>query len=83
MNDSTLLKMWSGSGKAHLLTGVSFLVVLAIAVISAMGGAQAAGTEQHRTLQSDDGDRILLAANDAYAADKAQKDSEAAKPAKK
>ena len=83
MNESILLKMWSRSGKAHLLTGVSFSVALAIAVIFAMGSAQAAGTEQHRTLQSDDGDRILLAANDAYAADTAQKDSEVAKPAKK
>jgi len=58
---------------------------MAIAVVLALGSAQAAGAAQGRTLPSDDGGRILLAANDAHAAGTAQKDADKtdAKDAKK
>ena len=82
MDVSILMKKGSVFAKARWLTGAGFLAVMAIAVVLALSSAQAAGIEQDRTLRSDDGGRILLAANDAHAADAAKKDAEAAKPAK-
>ena len=69
--------------KARWLTGAGFLAVIAIALVLAVSsGVQAAGTGQQRTLHSDDGGRILLAANDAHAAETAKKASAASAPAK-
>jgi putative transport protein len=42
----------------------------------AIGSAQAAGIDQHQARHSDNGDRILLAANDAHAAETAKADAE-------
>ena len=84
--DKSIFKKHRGLlGKARWLTGAGLLALVAIAVVLALGSAQAAGAVQGRTLQSDDGGRILLAANDAHAAGTAQKDADKtdAKDAKK
>lgn len=84
--DKSIFKKHRGLlGKARWLTGAGLLALVAIAVVLALGSAQAAGAAQGRTLQSDDGGRILLAANDAHAAGTAQKDADKtdAKDAKK
>ena len=81
--DKSIFKKHRGLlGKARWLTGAGLLALVAIAVVLAVGSAQAAGAAQGRTLQSDDGGRILLAANDAHAADAAKKASAASAPAK-
>jgi len=63
------------------LSWIGTVAILAVLIVTAVGSLQAAGLEQHQTLQSDDGGKILLAANDAHAADTAKKDSDAPKPA--
>jgi hypothetical protein len=77
MDKSIFTRHRSVLGKARWLTGAGFLAVLAIAVVLSIGSAQAAEVEQQQTLHSDDGGRILLAANDAHAADAAKKASAA------
>jgi putative transport protein len=62
-------------GKARWLNGAGFWAVITIAVVLAVSSAQVAGAAQERALPSDDGGRILLAANDAHAAEEAQKDA--------
>jgi putative transport protein len=75
MEKSILTKYRGVLGKARWLAGAGFWAVIAIAVVLAVSSAQAAGVEQQLSLHSDDGGRILLAANDAHAADAAQKDA--------
>ncbi len=62
-------------GKARWLTGTGFLGLIAMVVLFAISNAQAAGIDQHQTRQLHDGGQILLAANDAHAANEAKKDA--------
>jgi len=78
MNKSIFTGHRSVLAKARWLTGAGFLAVIAIAVVLALGSAQAAGAAQGRTLKPDDGGRILLAARDAHAADAAKEDAKKA-----
>lgn len=65
--------------KARWPTDAGFLALIAIVVVLALGsGALAAGTGPQQTLHSDDGGKILLAANTAHAADAAKKDAKKA-----
>jgi len=83
MDETIPNKRMNVFGKKRWLTGAGFLAVIAIAIVLAVSsGALAKGTEQQQTLHSDDGGKIMLAANDAHAADTAKKDAETAKPAK-
>jgi putative transport protein len=62
-------------GKARRLTGTGFLGLIAMVVLFAISNAQGAGIDQHQTRQLHDGGQILLAANDAHAANDAKKDA--------
>jgi putative transport protein len=75
MNTSIFTKHRSVPGKTRWLTGTRLLGLVAIAVLFAISNAQAAGIDQHQTRYSEDGGRILLAANDAHAASEAKKDA--------
>ena len=75
MDTSILTKHRSVLGKTRWLTGTRLLGLIAIAVLFAISNAQAAGIDQHQARHSDNGDRILLAANDAHAAETAKKDA--------
>jgi putative transport protein len=75
MNTSIFTKHRSVPGKTRWLTGTRLLGLIAIAVLFAISSAQAAGIDQHQTRYSEDGGRILLAANDAHAASEAKKDA--------
>ena len=61
------------------MVGIGVVAILAVLVFVAIGSAQAAGTEQHPTIQSGDGGSsgILLAAKDTKTADAAKKDAKA------
>jgi hypothetical protein len=52
--------------------GIGAVAILAVLVFAAIGSVQAAGTEPHQTISPGDrgNARILLAANDAHAAEK-------------
>jgi len=63
-------------GKARWLAGTGFLAVIAIAVVFALSTAQTAGAAQDQKRHLDDGGKILLAANDAHAAETAKTDAE-------
>ena len=69
------------------MVGIGTVAILAVLVALSFGSAQAAGIEQQSKIHSGDGNNsgILLAANDAHAADTAKKDakSEPAKEAEK
>jgi putative transport protein len=75
MNTSIFTQHRSVPGKTRWLTGTRLLGLIAIAVLFAISNAQAAGIDQHQTRHSDDGGKILLAANDAHAASEAKKDA--------
>lgn len=77
MDETIPNKRMNVLGKPRWLTGAGFLAVIAIVVVLAVSSAQAAGATQHQTLTSDDGGKILLAANDAHAADANKKDDKA------
>jgi putative transport protein len=62
-------------GKARWLTGTGFLGLIAMVVLFAISNAQAAGIDQHQTRLLHDGGQILLAANDAHAANEAKKEA--------
>ena len=70
----------------HAVSRVAVAAVFAVLIFVAIGSAQAAGTERHPAIHSDNGvnSGILLAANDANAASAEQKDAkkEAAKAPK-
>jgi putative transport protein len=76
MNTSIFTKHRSVLGKTRWLIGTRLLGLIAIVVLFAISNAQAAGIDQHQTRYSEDGDRILLAANEAHAANEAKKDAE-------
>ena len=76
MDTSILTKHRSVLGKTRWLTGTRLLGLVAIAVLFAISNAQAAGIDQHQARHSDDGGRIMLAANDAHAAETAKADAE-------
>ena len=76
MDKSIFTKHRSVLGKTRWLTGARLLGLIAIAVLIAISNAQAAGDQSRH---SDNGDRILLAANDAHAAETAKKDAPEAK----
>ena len=76
MDKSIFTKHRSVLGKTRWLTGARLLGLIAIAVLIAISNAQAAGDQARH---SDNGDRILLAANDAHAAETAKKDAPEAK----
>ena len=69
----------SALATARSMIGIGTVAILAVLVFVAIGSAQAAGTEQHPTIHSGNGSNsgILLAANDAHAADAAKKDDKA------
>ena len=69
MDKSIFTKHRSVLGKTRWLTGARLLGLIAIAVLIAISNAQAAGDQSRH---SDNGDRILLAANDALAAESAK-----------
>ena len=75
MNTSIFTQHSGVPGKARWLTGTRLLGLIAIVVLFAISNAQAAGVDQSQTSHSDDGGRILLAANDAHAASEAKKDA--------
>jgi putative transport protein len=75
MNTSIFTKHRSVLGKTRWLIGTRLLGLIAIVVLFAISNAQAAGIDQHQTRYSEDGGRILLAANDAHAASEAKKDA--------
>ena len=75
MDTSILTKHRSVLGKTRWLTGTRLLGLIAMVVLFAISNAQAAGIDQHQARHSDNGDRILLAANDAHAAETAKKDA--------
>jgi putative transport protein len=80
MNKSIFIKIRRVFTTARAVSGIGAVAILAILVVLSIGSAQAAGSEQHPTIQSsEDGgnSRILLAANDAYAAGAAKKDAKA------
>ena len=83
MNKWNFNKIKKMPATSRTVGGIGAVAILAVLLVLSIGSAQAAGAAQDRTLQSDDGGRILLAASDAHAADAAKKDSEAAKPAEK
>jgi len=76
MNTSIFTKHRSVPGKTRWLSGTRLLGLIAIVVLFAISNAQAAGIDQPQTRYSEDGDRILLAANDAHAANEAKQDAE-------
>ena len=78
MNNLIFNKIRSVSATSRAVSGIGAVAILAILVVISVGSAQAAGVEQHPTLQAgEDGGngRILLAAKDA----KTAKDSKDAK----
>ena len=76
MDKSILTKHRSVLGKPRWLTGTRLLGLIAIAVVFALSAAQTAGAAQDQKRHLDDGGRILLAANDAHAAETAKTDAE-------
>ena len=76
MNTSSFTQHRGVPGKARRLTSAAFLGLIAIVVLLAITSAQAAGIDQRQTRYSEDGDRILLAANDAHATETAKTDAE-------
>jgi len=75
MDTSLFAKHRGVLGKARRLTGTGFLGLIAMVVLFAISNAQGAGIDQHQTRQLHDGGQILLAANDAHAANEAKKDA--------
>ena len=65
--------------KTRPMIGIGTVAILAVLVALSFGSAQAAGIEQQSKIHSGDGSNsgILLAANDAHAADAAKKDAKA------
>jgi putative transport protein len=82
MNRLTFIKPRSAHATTRSVIGIGTVAILAVLFVFAIGSAQAVGGEQHPTIQSSmdtqgGNSRILLAANDAYAADAAKKDAKA------
>ena len=80
MNNLIFNKIRSVSATSRAVSGIGAVAILAILVVISVGSAQAAGVEQHPTLQAgEDGGngRILLAAKDAKTTDAAEKDAKA------
>ena len=75
MDTSIFTKHTGVLGKARWRAGTGFLAVIAIAVVFALSAAQTAGAAQDQKRHLDDGGKILLAANDAHAAETAKKDA--------
>ena len=80
MNKLNFNKIRSVSATSRAVSGIGAVAILAVLVFVVIGSAQAAGVEQHPTLQaSEDGGngRILLAAKDTPQADSSTKDAKA------
>jgi putative transport protein len=80
MNKSIFIKIRRVLAASRAVSGIGAVAILAILVVLPIGSAQAAGSEQNQTIHSSEGtyggnSGILLAANDAYAAGAAKKDT--------
>ena len=75
MKNTIYLKIRSVLWTPRAVSKIGAMAILGFWVLMAIGSAQAAGIDQHQARHSDNGDRILLAANDAHAAETAKKDA--------
>jgi len=77
-------KIRSAPATSRAVSAIGVVAILAVLFFLSLGSAQAVGTEQNPTIQSSDGNsgRILLAANEAYAAGEVKKDAKTTKESK-
>ena len=86
MNKTIFFRNRNPFAGARSVNGIGAVAILVVLIVLAVGSAQAAGTGQHPTIHSGNvgSSGVLLAANDAHAADTANEDakkSEAKAPA--